>query len=81
MPIYEFKNKNTDERFEKMMSWAAREQYLADNPELEPVIGAPPLVDPANIGGMKPDQGFRDVLKEINKHHDKRFTRSTINTF
>jgi hypothetical protein len=79
MPTYVFRNKNTEEVFEKFMSISARDQYLAENPDLESVIGAPAF----NYSGIqsKPDAGFRDVLKEIRSKHDQRFTRSTINTF
>ena len=79
MPTYAFRNKNTEEVFEKFMSISAREQYLVENPDIESVIGAPAF----NYSGIdkKPDAGFRDVLKEIRSKHDKRFTRSTINTF
>ncbi len=79
MPTYDFRNKNTGEVFEKFMSISAREQYLTDNVDIEPVIGAVASIDATF--NKKPDNGFRDVLKEIRSHHDKRFTRSTINTF
>ena len=79
MPTYIFRNKNTEEVFEKFMSISARDQYLAENPDIESVIGAPAF----NYSSVdaKPDAGFRDVLKEIRSKHDQRFTRSTINTF
>ena len=60
------------------MKMAEKDQYLADNPDMVSVIGAPLTVTSLD---MKPDNGFRDVLKEIRGHHDQRFTRSTINTF
>lgn len=79
MPTYSFRNKQTQEVFEKFMSISAKEQYLAENPDIESIIGAPAIGDMTN--NKKPDQGFRDVLKEIRRKHDARFTRSTINTF
>lgn len=79
MPVYCFRKKGTDTVVEKFMSFSAREQYLAENPDIEVVIGAPATVD--LTGNKKPDAGFRDVLKEIRSKHDARFTRSTINTF
>lgn len=81
MPTYTFRDKNTGDVFDKIMSYSAREQYVQENPNIEVIIGAPPLVDPASAGRLKPDAGFRDVLKEIRSKHDARFTRSTINTF
>lgn len=79
MPTYSFRNKQTQEVFEKFMSISAREQYLAENPDIESIIGAPATVDLTT--NRKPDGAFRDVLKEIRRKHDARFTRSTINTF
>jgi hypothetical protein len=81
MPMYEFRDTNSGDVFEKMMSISAREQYLTDNPHLEVVVGAVPLV--RESGSMKPDQGFRDVLREVKSKTDhwRQMTRSTINTF
>lgn len=78
MPTYSFRDQNTGDVFEKFMSFSAREQYLKDNPQLEVIVGSPLIVRGLD---QKPDAGFRDVLKEIRRKHDKRFTRSTINTF
>jgi hypothetical protein len=79
MPTYTFRNKTTEEVFEKFMSISAREQYLAENPDLETIIGAPAIGD--LTFNKKPDAGFREVLQKIRSHHDKRYTRATINTF
>lgn len=80
MPTYSFHNKDTGEVFDKMMKIADREQYLAENPHIETVITAPGVT--GELGSrMKPDQGFRDVLREIKKKHNKVWTPSTINTF
>lgn len=66
MPTYKFRNKETDEVFEKFMGISAREEYLKENPNLEPMLtGAPTLVDPVRLGIKKPDSGFREVLKKI----------------
>jgi hypothetical protein len=32
-------------------------------------------------GMAKPEQGFRDLLKDIKRKHSRGITRSTINTF
>jgi hypothetical protein len=78
MPTYTFRNTKTEQVFDLFMKMSEKDQYLADNPDMVSVIGAPLTVTSLD---MKPDNGFRDVLKEIRGHHDKRFTRSTINTF
>jgi hypothetical protein len=78
MPTYTFRNTKTEQVFDLFMKMSEKDQYLTDNPDMISVIGAPLTVTSLD---MKPDNGFRDVLKEIRGHHDKRFTRSTINTF
>ena len=35
MPTYEFKNKDTGEVFEKMMSYEKKVEYLKDNPNIQ----------------------------------------------
>jgi hypothetical protein len=80
MPTYSFRDKNTDEVFDKFMKMSEKDQYLSDNPQFESVLTA------AGVGReltskMKPDQGFRDVLREIKKKTNKVWTPSTINTF
>lgn len=79
MPTYSFRNKETGEVFDKFMKMSEKEQYLIDNPIMESVIGNPAMV--YNSSGKKPDAGFRDLLKDIRSKHDKKYTRSTINTF
>ena len=78
MPTYTFRNTKTEQVFDLFMKMSEKDQYLTDNPDMVSVIGAPLTVTSLD---MKPDNGFRDVLKEIRGNHDKRFTRSTINTF
>ena len=80
MPTYSFRNTETEEVFDKLMSIATREQYLIDNPLLETVVTAPGVTGELT-SRMKPDQGFRDVLREIKKKHNRIYTPSTINTF
>lgn len=68
MPLYEFRNKETGEVFEKLMSMASKEEYLKENPNIESMIsGAPPLIDPVRLGVRRPDQGFKEVLQRIHE--------------
>lgn len=67
MPTYTFRNKDTGEVFDKLMSWKSREDYLSNNPELEPIIGSPGIGDPVRLGVRRNDDGFREVLSKI--HH------------
>lgn len=79
MPTYKFINNNTDEEFEDFMSISALEQYLKDNPNITQLVNGAPLIH-SGRGLGKPDQGFRDLLKDMKKGNSKGFTRSTINT-
>jgi len=65
MPTYIFRNKETDEITEKIMSWNARQEYLEQNPHLENVMGAPALGDAVRLGVVRPDSGFNEVLSKI----------------
>jgi hypothetical protein len=62
------------------MQMSEREQYLIDNPTFESVMTAP-FVNGELTSRMKPEQGFRDILKEIKRKTNKVWTPSTINTF
>lgn len=77
MPSYNIENTQTGEVTTEIMSWSALQQYLAENPHLKQVIGAPPTVSGVSAGHNKPDSGFRDILKTIKKRHPG----STVNTF
>jgi hypothetical protein len=82
MPIYTFKNLNTGDEFTTVMSMTEREEYLKANPHIQQqLIAAPAIGDSIRMGLVKPDNGFRDRLREIKKAHSKGFSRSTINTF
>ena len=75
MPVYTFKNKETGEEFDSAMRIAELDEYLAANPHLDTVIRATPAIRGMSI---KPDNGFRDVLKRIKKASGK---SNTIETF
>lgn len=78
MPTYSFKDENTLEEFEKVMSNSERELFLEENPHIKQTFTKfPGVVDPARVGVKKPDDNFRDVLKNV-KHHHK---RDNINTW
>ena len=73
MPTYKFLDKNSKKEWEEFMSISERTKYLEDNPHIEQLVnGAPLIADPMRIGGTsvsKPDNGFRDVLKQVKKMH------------
>ena len=71
MPTYTFRDKNTDEIFDKLMSWDARQKYLEENPNLEVVMGAPAMGDSVRLGIRRNDDGFKEVLSKISKANYK----------
>lgn len=79
MPTYAFINNETGEEFEEFMSIAQLETFLAENPNVTQTINGAPMIH-SGRGMKKPDNGFRDLLKDMKKKHSKGITRSTINT-
>lgn len=82
MPTYQFKNNKTGVEWEEFMGISEADRYLEANPDVERLVnGAPMIVGSAMGGRTKPDDGFRDLLKDMKKKHSGGFTKSTINTF
>lgn len=68
MPIYNFKNKSTEEVTERFMSISAMEQFLVDNPDMEIYhASAPAIGDTVRMGMKKTPESFRSLLKNISK--------------
>jgi hypothetical protein len=80
MPTYRFLNNETGEEFEDFMSISALEVFLAENPNLTQLVNGAPMIA-SGRGMTKPDNGFRDLLKEMKKKNSKGISRSTINIF
>jgi hypothetical protein len=80
MPTYKFLNTQTNEEFDEFMSISALEGYLRDNPHFTQLVNGAPMIG-SGRGMGKPDNGFRDLLKDMKKKHSKGITKSTINTF
>ncbi|QMP83844.1 MAG: hypothetical protein [Caudoviricetes sp.] len=80
MPTYKFANNETGEEFEEFMTISALDEYLKENPTLTQLVNGAPMIS-SGRGVGKPDQGFRDLLKDMKKKHSKGISRSTINTF
>lgn len=75
MPTYTFKNKETEEEFEKFMKNSEREEFLKNNPDIEQTYRYAPSV--GYDDSHKPDDGFRDILRKVKKDHPG----SDVNTF
>lgn len=80
MPNYSFRNIIDGTEYDLDMTMSEREQYLKDNKEtvIQIIARAPSLGDSVKLGIRKPDQGFRDVLREIKKAHPR---GGGVNTF
>lgn len=82
MPTYSFLDKQTGNEWSEFMGIQECEDYLKANPHIERLVnGAPMIVSSAMGGKTKPDDGFRDLLKDMKKKHSGGITKSTINTF
>jgi hypothetical protein len=78
MPIYSMQNKETLEEFEVNLKYAELNQYLEANPQYKQIFTKFPATgDPVRLGVKHPDNGFKDVLKNVKHHHRK----NTINDF
>ena len=68
MPTYVFENKETGERFEKIMKMSELDQFRTDNPELQTVIQAVAFGDPTKMSSTRKfDTGFKEVLQRIHE--------------
>ena len=78
MPSYNIQNTDTDEHFEINVKFSELEQYFVDNPSHKQLFNKfPSIGDSVRLGLKKPDDGFRDVLRNVQHHHKK----DSINTW
>ena len=68
MPLYEFLDTKTNEQFEVMMRISEREEFLSNNPHIQPVVSAPNIVSGVSLTGKVPD-GFKEVLSKVAEKH------------
>ena len=67
MPTYTFYNTETDEQFDDFMSWSQRENYLKDNPHIEPMLTTAALVGDHIVNRM--DGGMKETFSRIAEAH------------
>jgi hypothetical protein len=68
MPTYEFLDTNNNDVFETIMKISEREEFLLNNPHIQPIISAPMLVSSVSTTGKVPD-GFKEVLSKVAEKH------------
>ena len=79
MPIYWFHDLDTGKEWSEEMTIAEfEERRRTKPPNVQSVLRKATMIgDPHRLGLKKPDEGFRDRLKDIKKAH----IGSTINTW
>jgi hypothetical protein len=77
MPTYTFIDTKTGESTTTLMSIAEMEAHLRDHSRLSLAPAAPLIVTGVASKRNKPDDSFRDILRNIKRRH----RGSTINTF
>ena len=80
MPTYNFINTINNEEFEEFMSISSLETFLQENPHIVQQVGGAPMIH-SGRGLKKPDNAFREILREVKKKNSKGISRSTVNTF
>ena len=80
MPTYRFLNNETGEEYEDFMSISALDEFLKTNPQVTQLVNGAPMIH-SGRGMAKPDNGFRDLLKDMKKKNSKGIAGSTINNF
>lgn len=68
MPTYSFIDTDTGEEFDLMMKWSEREEFLRENPCVQPLVTAAGIVSGVSLTGKVPD-GFKEVLAKVAENH------------
>lgn len=70
MPYYTIRNNETNTVEDVFMSILEKEKLLKENPHLEQIFTtAPNIGDSVRLGIRKPDNSFRDILRNVKKEH------------
>jgi len=73
MPNYNFKNTKTGETKTVFMKIAEMESYVQWSEWEVDITGSfPAMTTDGGLGRNKPDEGFKDLLGEMKKVHNKR---------
>lgn len=70
MPTYEFIDTNNGEEFEVFMKWSEREDYLKENPHIQPRMSAPAIVSGVSTSATnRVPNGFKEVLSKVSEKY------------
>lgn len=68
MPVYNFRDPDTEEVFEVMMKISELDEFKKENPSLvQMLLSAPSLV--SDTGGIKNDGGWQESMQRIAEAH------------
>lgn len=83
MPRYTFYNSLNDQYSEETMSYTDMKSFVKTNPHMKHILQPPKFADPSRMDATrgKPDDAFRDRLKDIKSAHSGGLSKSTINTW
>ncbi len=73
-------NNETGEEYEEFMFIKELDSYVESHPNVTQLVNGAPMIS-SGRGMGKPDEGFRDLLREMKKKNSGGYTKSTINTF
>jgi len=65
MPIYTFRNKETNEEFDENMMMSELDAYLENNPHIEQIITYGTKIVHERGTNLKVDDGFRETMSRI----------------
>lgn len=71
MPTYHFRDTKTGEITEEFMSISQREEYMKQNPHLEPYIESAPMFSYTGSGDFqsKTDNTWKEVMAKVTEAH------------
>jgi len=70
MPTYTFKDIETGETFDEMMSYADKVEFLEDNPHIKPILNSLNIVAGVGLDSrIKNDEGWNENLQRIAEAH------------
>jgi len=65
MPIYNFRDNNTGDEFEQVMTMAELDEYLNENPHVDQLINYGANVVHERGTNLKVDDNFRETMSKI----------------
>lgn len=71
MPTYVFKNTETEEVFEEIMSYEKKVEFLNNNPNVISIITSAGIIGGVSMDSGKLPEGFKDRLRLIKEKHPK----------